>query len=76
MPEANNLDTELYWFIGIIATIILLSLLGGLCLFINNFFSELKYLNMEIGRTEGAQRRYWIRKRRRLWFSLIPFVKY
>ena len=76
MPEANNLDTELYWFIGIIATIILLSLLGGLCLFINDLSVELRYLNMEIGRTEGAERRYWICKRRRLWLSLIPFVKY
>ena len=30
----------------------------------------------EIGRTTGAERRHWIRQKRRLWLSLIPFVKY
>ena len=76
MPEANNLDNEFWILVGIIAIPILLGLLVGLCLFINDFSQELRYLNNEIRRTEGAERRHWIRQRRRLWLSLIPFVKY
>lgn len=76
MPEANNLDNEFWRLVGIFAAPILLGLLISLCVFINEFSSELRYLNSEIGRTTGAERRYYIRKRRRLWLSLIPFVKY
>ena len=76
MPEANNPDTELYWLIGIVAVIFLLILIVVFAQFINDFSRELKYLNNEIGRTTGAERRHWIRQRRRLWLSLIPFVKY
>ena len=70
MLETNN------WLIFILAVPILLGLFVGLCLFINDFSRELKYLNGEIGRTEGAERRHWIRQKRRLWLSWIPFVKY
>ncbi len=75
MPE-NNPDTELYWLIGIIAVFFLILLLVGLISFFYDFSQELKYINCEIHRTYGPERRYWIRRRRRLWLSLIPFVKY
>ena len=75
MPE-NNPDTELYWLIGIVAVFFLILLLFGLVSFINDFSQELRYLNNEIRRTDGAERRHYIRQRRRLWLSLIPFVKY
>ena len=75
MPE-NNPDTELYWLIGIFAVLVLLALLVKLALFINDFSQELKYINNEIHRTHGAERKHWLRERRRLWLSLIPFVKY
>jgi len=75
MPE-NNPDTELYWLIGIVAAFFLILLLFGLVSFINDFSQELKYLNNEIRRTDGAERMHWIRQKRRLWLSLIPFVKY
>ena len=72
----NNPDTELYWLIGIVAVFFLILLLFGLVSFINDFSQELRYLNNEIRRTDGAERRHYIRQRRRLWLSLIPFVKY
>ena len=75
MPE-NNPDTELYWLVGIVAVFFLILLLFGLASFINDFSQELRYLNNEIRRTDGAERRHYIRQRRRLWLSLIPFVKY
>ena len=76
MFEANNPDTELYRLIGFAAVFFLILLLIGLAQFINDFSHELRYLNNEIARTTGAERKYWIRRRRRLWLSLIPFVKY
>ena len=76
MPQANNPDVELYLIIGIVASFFLITLLFGLVSFFNDFSRELKYINCEIRRTYGSERRYWIRRRRRLWLSLIPFVKY
>lgn len=76
MPEANNLTIEFWWFVGIFAVFIFLGLIVGLCKFIDDFSAELRYVNNEIERTEGSERRYWIRRRKRLWLSLIPFVKY
>lgn len=75
MPQ-NNPDTGLWLLVGIFAVIILIALIVVLCLFINDFSSELKFLNNEIRLTQGAERRNYIRQRRRLWLSLIPFVKY
>jgi len=75
MPQ-NNPDTGLYWLVGIVAVFFLILLLFGLVSFINDFSQELRYLNNEIRRTDGAERRHYIRQRRRLWLSLIPFVKY
>ena len=42
---------------------------------LDDFKSELKYVNMEIHRTEGNQRKYWKRKRRKLWLSFIFFIR-
>ena len=41
-----------------------------------DFQAELRYLGNEIHRTEGREKMYWIHKRRKLWLSLLPFVKY
>ncbi len=44
---------------------------------INDFLDELKYLNIEIRRARGKKRQFYLRRRRRLWLSLIiPFIKY
>ena len=75
MPE-NNPNAEIYCFIGIVAVFFLFLLLFGLVSFVNDFSRELRLLNNEIGRTTGGERRYWKRRKRRLWLSLIPFVKY
>jgi len=75
MPESNS-DVAFYWIAGIIVAFFLMILVAGLVSFFRNYSRELKYINLEIQRTDGTERRYWIRKRRRLWLSLIPFVKY
>lgn len=72
----NETDTVLYLLIGVIAAFFLIAILIGLVQFFNSFSQELRYLNIEIGRTSGTERRHWIRRKRRLWLSLIPFIKY
>ncbi len=72
----NENDTLLYLLVGIIAAIFLILLLFAFVSFPNDFRSELRYSNNEIHRTDGEERRHYIRQRRRLWLSLIPFVKY
>ena len=39
------------------------------------FSHQLRYLNREIRRTRGAERKLWKRRRRRLWLSLLPFCR-
>lgn len=75
MSNSENINTGLYLIIGLIAIIILLAFIVWLALFIKEFKKNLQYINMEIERSDGSERRYWLRQRRRLWLSLIPFVK-
>ena len=72
----NENYSALYLLVGLVAFGFLILLLFGFAQFLNDFSHELKYLNSEIGRTSGEERRYWIRRIRQLWLSLIPFVKY
>ena len=60
----------------VIAIPTILFLLAFICNSYGDFRRELKYINLEIGRTYGEEREDWKRKRRRLWLSLLPFVKY
>lgn len=61
-------------FIGIIAFALIL-IIVRLALRLENFKKDLRYLNMEIGRTRGSEKKHWQREKRRLWLSLIPFHK-
>lgn len=75
MPE-NNSTSPIYLLVGILAAAIVFGLMYNLGTFINEFSQELRYLNNEIKRSRGSERKYYISKRRRLWLSLIPFIKY
>ena len=62
-----------------ILLIVLIVLLFGLVAlvcglrFFQSFSEELRYINMEIHRTTGAERESWIRRKKRLWRSQLPF---
>ena len=65
-----------YYFLIIVFVVLMLALL--ICRIVIRFERlkrELKYVNLEIGRTSGSERDYWKKKKRRLWLSLIPFYK-
>lgn len=64
-----------------ILLVIVLSIVGILVLFgvlqyITDFRRELRYINNEIRRNHGKEKRYWEKRKKKLWLSLIPFVKY
>ena len=64
------------WLIGTLTAFILIGLTIRLALFFRDFSRELILLNMEIRRTEGREQQHYMRRRRRLWLSLLPFVRY
>ena len=75
MPQHNN-DILIVLFIVILAAIVILALMVGMVSSMNSFSRELRYSNREIKRSYGRERKVWLRRRRRLWLSLLPFVKY
>ncbi len=68
----NQTDILIYIF----AFVALIIILGILIVFLMDFIHELRYLNKEIRCNHGAERTRWIRERRRLWLSLLPFIQY
>ena len=72
----NNANPIVIFAIAAVVLLILFVILIGFIQFSNEFITELQYLNSEIERTDGEERAYWISQRRRLWLSLLPFVKY
>ena len=76
MPHTNNFDIELVLLVGILVCFFFVLILAKLITFWSEFYDELRYLKDEIRRTGGDERIYWMRRKRRLWLSLIPFVKY
>ena len=69
-------DFEYITLLSIVAIIVIFILLIALADFSNFFLQELKLINSEIKRTEGSERKVWIHRRRRLWLSLLPVVRY
>ena len=41
-----------------------------------DFREELEDIKYEISISKGREREWWIRRRRRLWLSILPFVRY
>jgi len=71
-----NRLSPLDWLLVLASIVFLIVVLFVLSVFIADFSRELKYLKSEISRTRGAEREYWKKRKRRLWLSLIPFVRY
>ena len=72
----NNANPIVIFAIAAVVLLILFVILIGLIQFYNEFITELQYLSSEIERTYGEERAYWLSRKRRLWLSLLPFVKY
>ena len=73
MTENERLTRVLAIVTGaIILTLLTVSIVSTL----TEFNKEMRYLNREIKRTRGSEQKHYLKQRRRLWLSLIPFVKY
>lgn len=70
-----ELDTLTIMLFAVAITFFVIVFLVGLITKLNNFRQELEYLNREIARTYGAERKYWKREKRRLWLLLLPFCR-
>ncbi len=40
------------------------------------FAAELRIIKMEIRRSHGEEQQYWLKEKRRLWLTVLPFVRY
>ena len=76
MPQTNDLNFGTILLIGIVVAIFLVLIIVKLTMYFLEFARELRYLNCEIGRTTGERLEHFKKQKRRLWLSLIPFVKY
>ena len=74
MENTGGTETGTYIMMAIV--FVLFILVFVLARLVTDFSRELRILNIEINRTEGAEREHYIRQRRRLWLSLLPFIRY
>lgn len=75
-PQTYLIDSTSRILLLVVLALITLVVIVLLVRSFNRFSRELWLLNMEIGRTTGRERKYWRRRRVRLWLSLLPFVRY
>lgn len=75
MNQSEN-DLSTYVLLAGCIVIFLPIVLFGFLRWLLDFRRELHYLEREIYRTHGKRQKYWIQKRRKLWLSILPFVKY
>lgn len=61
--------------IAVLAGALLLFFFLVLLVKLRDFREELEYINMEIRRSGAAGKKYWKKRRRQLWLSLLPFGK-
>ncbi len=69
-------DSFFYVILAIFIIIILIALLIFFVQWIIGFRTEYRYIQNEINRTYGREKKYWKGQKRRLLLSLIPFVRY
>lgn len=62
-----------YLFLIIIVAVAVVGVVIWLSITMDDFLGQLRYINSEIKRTEGNEREYYLKKRKRLYKSLIPF---
>lgn len=70
-------DIYIIWIIaGAMGLVLAIALILNLSEWHASFKKELSHLNQEIARTNGREREYWKKRKKRLLLSIIPFVKY
>ena len=58
-----------------IVLVLLFFLSVSLFMKLRQFWKELTYINKEIRRSTGSEKKYWINQKKNLWRSFLPFHK-
>lgn len=59
----------------ILGLLLLAVLVVKLSVWLQWFRRELRYLNKEIQRTSGEEKQQWIKRKKKLYLSILPFMK-
>lgn len=74
-PLINDQTFIMLMVLGLVAVVGILVV--AIASFIGRFQKELKYVNQRIRQAANErERQHYLRRRRRLWWSIIPFVPY
>lgn len=79
LPQVAAIDQPFNWLIVVAIGAVLLLFIYVVAVFIpwlQDFRRELRYLNIEINRTQGREKLYWVKRKKRLIRSLLPFFHY
>lgn len=62
--------------IGIAIVIAVVLFMALFVPWLRDFRREMRYINMEIARNTGREREHWIKRKKRLKLSILPFFHY
>ena len=68
-------DTIVWGLVAVVGIIIIGGIVASIIKRFGSFKRQLSYINMEISRTAGEERKHWKKRRRKLWISWLPFTK-
>lgn len=71
----NEIDSTTGMLLIVLGLLFAIILLIGIVTKLNRFTNELRYINMEIKRNTGSQKKHWQKEKRLLWLSLLPFFR-
>ena len=79
LPQVAAIGKSFNWLIVVAigaALLLLIFVVAVLIPWLQDFRRELRYLNSEIGRTEGREQLHWIKRKKKLLRSILPFCRY
>lgn len=79
LPQVAAIANTVSWIklgLAVAAVLILVFILAVFIPWLQDFRRELRYLNSEISRTEGREQQHWIKRKKRLIRSILPFCRY
>ena len=71
----SEIDSVTMAMVAVLVLLLAGMLLTMLVQKLSRFSRDLRYINMEIERSTGAEREYWQQEKRRLWLSWLPFYR-
>lgn len=70
------IDRTTMVLVALTGAFLLILLVCSVIINVRGFVKKLRHIDREIQRAEPKEKVLWLRRRRRLWLSLLPFVRY